>query len=398
MHTRWWIALLSGVGLATVLVVAGLLAFDAEPGFVEVPRRARGAGDAPHGNRLDVSPITVSRFAEYRRSVPEASIVVWKSRCRGHVARIEGEWFKRHQCEDGRWAVDGFMHHGDPERGPLEDGPGMPQLDPAGTAAALLAYQGAGQTYREGPYKAQVRAAFKWLVRTAMNEDGVVKGSGWAQPVNQTFVTLALCQLYDLTRSRLVKKPALRALDASMRRRLANGGWSSGAGLREDVRITGWMHLAMQIAHRVKMKDLAVTIAGTRSWLLRAHHSLDGPDVIGHEVLAQALDESSPRPRVSKSLLDVVIRFARKWRRLDAETIFVLTLAMRHATNDEQFHAFSKLLTPYVKSMRDDGNFAGSFDPVGPRASRGGRVFSTAFGTLVLELYYRYPRAVLITR
>ena len=45
-----------------------------------------------------------------------------------------------------------------------------------------------------------------------------------------------------------------------------------------------------------------------------------------------------------------------------------------------------------VDSQREDGDFSGSWDPVGAWGNVGGRVYSTALMTLCLEVYYRYGR------
>ena len=47
-----------------------------------------------------------------------------------------------------------------------------------------------------------------------------------------------------------------------------------------------------------------------------------------------------------------------------------------------------------VEAKRDDGNFEGSWDPVGKGATAGGRVYATALSVLTLESYYRYTRLV----
>ena len=44
--------------------------------------------------------------------------------------------------------------------------------------------------------------------------------------------------------------------------------------------------------------------------------------------------------------------------------------------------------------QRRDGNFRGSWDPVGPWGEDGGRVYSTATCTLIFEVYYRYARVL----
>ena len=50
-----------------------------------------------------------------------------------------------------------------------------------------------------------------------------------------------------------------------------------------------------------------------------------------------------------------------------------------------------KALLPH---QRTDGNFEGSWDPIGPWGKDGGRVYSTAMGALMLEVYYRYAKVL----
>lgn len=50
--------------------------------------------------------------------------------------------------------------------------------------------------------------------------------------------------------------------------------------------------------------------------------------------------------------------------------------------------------TGLLPQQRDDGSFAGSWDPLGPRGRRLGRVGSTALMTLTLQTYHRYTRMV----
>ncbi len=47
-----------------------------------------------------------------------------------------------------------------------------------------------------------------------------------------------------------------------------------------------------------------------------------------------------------------------------------------------------------VKPQRHDGNYNGSWDPIGVWGHDGGRVYSTALLCLTLEAYYRYSRLV----
>ena len=51
-----------------------------------------------------------------------------------------------------------------------------------------------------------------------------------------------------------------------------------------------------------------------------------------------------------------------------------------------------RLKQAVVDPQRRDGNFDGSWDPVGVWGEDGGRVYSTALLCLTLEAYYRYTR------
>ena len=47
-----------------------------------------------------------------------------------------------------------------------------------------------------------------------------------------------------------------------------------------------------------------------------------------------------------------------------------------------------------VDTQRKDGDYKGSWDPVGPWGYSGGRVYSTAIMTLSLEVYFRYSQVI----
>ena len=51
-----------------------------------------------------------------------------------------------------------------------------------------------------------------------------------------------------------------------------------------------------------------------------------------------------------------------------------------------------KLVTEVAAHQRTDGNFAGSWDPIGVWDADGGRVYATALHTLALQSAHRYAR------
>ena len=61
----------------------------------------------------------------------------------------------------------------------------------------------------------------------------------------------------------------------------------------------------------------------------------------------------------------------------------------------QYWNAWSReLRATLVETQRDDGNFAGSWDPVGRGVVFGGRLYATALSVLTIESYYRYTRLV----
>jgi hypothetical protein len=66
---------------------------------------------------------------------------------------------------------------------------------------------------------------------------------------------------------------------------------------------------------------------------------------------------------------------------------------MRQYGGDEWTLWNEQLRDLLVQDQRQDGSFAGSWDPNDPWGRYGGRVYSTALATLCLEVYYRYGDA-----
>lgn len=59
------------------------------------------------------------------------------------------------------------------------------------------------------------------------------------------------------------------------------------------------------------------------------------------------------------------------------------------------WEAWNRAMKPaIVATQRGDGDERGSWDPVGPWGSVGGRIYSTALMTLCLEVHFRYGRVL----
>jgi hypothetical protein len=79
---------------------------------------------------------------------------------------------------------------------------------------------------------------------------------------------------------------------------------------------------------------------------------------------------------------------------LEFYTLYNATLAMQQAGGDHWERWNSAIRDPVVaKQSRGSGCSRGSWDPNSTQGGgQGGRIYSTALGTLLLEVYYRFAR------
>ena len=96
------------------------------------------------------------------------------------------------QQPDGRWAA------------PAETPEGL--TDEGVTALGLLVLTGAGNTHRHGDYKENVRKGLAYLVGS-LDDKGRASGSF----ANQALVTMAITELYAVSRDFSIKKAVMKA-------------------------------------------------------------------------------------------------------------------------------------------------------------------------------------------
>lgn len=157
------------------------------------------------------------------------------------------QWLAKQQKSDGTWSL----------QGPYKDG-AQGESNAAATAMALLAFQGHGDTYKEGTYQRVVSKGWTGLLKL-QRKDGLFRGS-MAEPTHMLYThaqcTIALCELYGMTRDPAFKAPALRALEYALNAQSKEyGGWRYTPGEDSDTSVTGWFVMALQSA---RMANLSV--------------------------------------------------------------------------------------------------------------------------------------------
>lgn len=338
-------------------------------------------------------------------------------------------WLARQQGKDGLWSLQGPYRDGASQENKL-----------AATALALLAFQGAGNTPTAGTHQRIVAAAWTALLAKQVagnggETDDELRRSGVGRfeisltdpPARQGLyahaqATIALCELYGMTKDRAYEQPARRAVAYAVAAQGPNGGWRYEPGQDGDMSVTGWYMMALKSAQMagidVPTETFAnlnrfldtVAVDGGRRYGYR-HERLAGPvaaddarlvrtaagpvtDAISAEGLLsrQYLGWPRDRPELTAGM-DVLLgaKFLDWEADKDVYAWYYITQVVHHAGGQpwQRWNDRMKEILPAVQVAR--GSEQGSWDPAldkwGPW---GGRLFTTCFCTYMLEVYYRH--------
>ena len=320
-------------------------------------------------------------------------------------------WCARHQSPDGRWDIDQFMTHYD-EKGRRADGRGnRGEQDVGVTALAALAFVGAGHTHvaargADGPteHAEAVRKAIDWLLE-GQKPDGDLRRTG--QMYDHCLATMVLCESYSMTGDERLVGPIRKAVEFTLQAQNPNEGWRYTPRSDNDTSVIGWALMALKSAEIAGFKVPQKAYRGAANWLDRVrkgkHKGLyeyqpgrsPSPAMTAEGLFSEMLIDYDPAsPRTAESiayLMDHEPRYVPQDReRTNFYYWYYATLALHQLGGGEWEKWNGMVREPLVKSQRNDGPFAGSWDPRTRWGEYGGRVYSTAMGALILEVYYRY--------
>ncbi len=349
------------------------------------------------------------------------------------------KWLADHQGTDGFWDCDEFMYEDKLPDQPPSDGPGSPTNDVGVSGLALLAFLGNANTISQGPYQHNVSNGIKWLKEIQLDSGLFGDEVGNATLYNHTIATMAMGEAYYFSnRSPLLTRNMRKAVSVIIKARNPYLAWRYKLEPNgdNDSSITGWMVFALKTAEDGKIKVPHDAYEGAKAWFDQMTDKTSGRTgyTFGEGGGPGSLP-SRPRaylqrfpPEKSESLTAVALLSRifmadaskiRTWKdhpdydtlKMQADLIvnklpnwdpeggscdiyywYYATFAMNQwgGQHWERWRkAIEKALLP---NQRQDGNFKGSWDPVGPWGEEGGRVYSTAICALILEVYYRYAR------
>lgn len=321
------------------------------------------------------------------------------------------KWIAKVQHQDGGWSLVGSFPDGVPEERENRS---------AATAMALLAFQGNGVTPNRGIQKENLKRGWTWLLKQ-QDESGCFYRDAPPQHrfYTQGFCTIAICELYHVTRDPEHRKSAEKAVEYCLNHQSKIGGWRYYPGSQDqDLSVTGWILMSLQSARmaglRVPEENLAkihdfldtVALDGGSQYMYHKVESANASYTMTAEGLLcrQYLGWKRDDPRMNRGL-EIITKpvnlVSYKTERHGNETSERNVYSWYYATQAAH-HAGAPYWKKWNDVMRQEipshqvktGREAGSWDPFKPSkdewADYGGRLYVTCLSTYILEVYYRH--------
>ncbi len=343
-------------------------------------------------------------------------------------------WFKRHQSDNGQWDVDGYMDNcqDNPKCEPgtshtKDQGDG----DAACTAYALLCFLGSGYDHKTpGRFKDTVKKGIDWLKQN-QKADG---GFGNSRNYENGVCAMALCEAYAMTFDATLKEPAQRAIDKLLANQAKTEKYEYGVGwnyaaatpTRNDSSVTGWCVMALKAAKMAGL-DVGDGWEGSKAWFNGAWKAANpgkDPESLGSddkslfpytwnaetdEVKGSSAGRASigalcsvflgNRPgdgildSLTNSIMDSQVPTSYP---TNTYYMYYNTLAIFQYDGEkwDNWNAQVRDLLVDAQHGRGSGCFDGSWDYEGTKfhGHEVGRLLSTAYCCLSLEVYYRFDR------
>ena len=325
-------------------------------------------------------------------------------------------WLARQQQSDGSWSLVG----------PYPDGGQHFENRIAATAMAMLAFQGAGHTHKDNTrYGRALKKAVNFLLKEQDRNGDFWNPESESQSHLYTHgqATIAICELYAMTRDSRLRAPAQLAVDYCVEAQdPVYGGWRYNPGRAEDsdVSVTGWIVMGLQSARIGGLDVPPETLYAVEKFLDRAATKPRGVSSSTRFLLGSRYSyrpgEQVPLPAMTAEGL--LCRQYLGWDRDDERMVeglafvtepenqpswfedrnvyfwYYATQAL-HNVGGERWKAWNEVMRDLlVDHQAKTGDNKGSWHPFKPDrdewAAAGGRLYVTCLSLYILEVYYRH--------
>jgi hypothetical protein len=346
-------------------------------------------------------------------------------------------WLARHQNPDGSWSAQKHTAHCGKNKfwpnGVCAPNPGAETFDVGLTGLSLLTFLGAGYTHLSKDvydgicFGDVVKSGVKYLMRI-QEPSGRITSDVPKYMYNHLIAAFALSESYGLTGSAMIKDSAQRSVDYALQAQNPGKAWrySFKAG-DNDSSVTGW---GAQLFKSAELAELTVNkeaYKGVIAWYDEvtqdSYHRTGYVDArIGKVVIPGVNEHYSDHPAltaiaamsrmfIEKNRADPHVRGGidrcmedlPEW---DAKAVKVDFYYWYYASYaifqfdgaaGSAWRRWNEKIKPAVidrQNKMDKDCRNGSWEPVDRWSSEGGRVYMTAMGALILEVYYRLSGAL----
>ena len=312
-------------------------------------------------------------------------------------AVMEGlAWLERNQnSKTALWSLSGKFADGVNRNNPE-----------AATALALIAFQGAGYTPQSDPRDRFTRVVTRaWpalLERQQANGNFFNTGTTHGTMYTQALCTIAICELYGMTRDQQYREAAQKAIDYCVETQSEGGGWRYFPGQGGDLSVTGWFVMALQSAQMAGLNVPSETLSRISTFLDSV--SRDGGSQYTYTpgqgrrlsmtaeglLCRQYLGWSHDDQRLVRGA-DLLVKNLPTWENRNAYYWYYAAQVCHHMEGRHWrlWNARMRELLPAHQVQK--GRERGSWDPNGdPGKIQGGRHFVTCLSIYMLEVYYRH--------
>lgn len=339
------------------------------------------------------------------------------------AAVLEGlRWLKRTQNKkDGSWQMN-HRSRASRNSGPWRVSSSRHENRAAATAMALMAYQGANHIGKKGEFKTTVLRGWRALLKMQDQRKGkftAKNGYTNAEMYTHALCTIALCEMYAMTRESKYLIPAQKAVDFCVQTQLDDGGWKyNWPNQRSDLSVTGWVVMALQSARMAgikvpektfekieKLLDDVARDEGAQYVYEPRENSNTSPALTAVGLLCrQYLGWKKDDPRLVRGVNYLLDNYPLSYAKpekdaFDPETIYPPDVYYWYYISQVAHHMGSDHWTRWNKVMREEvpkhqvkksGTDKGSWDPKDDRWAMGGRHYVTCLSIYMLEVYYRH--------
>lgn len=320
-------------------------------------------------------------------------------------------WIADHQLPNGAWAYTQAVCPNC--RGKCKDTP----LDKAnkslisGTAMALLPMLGSGITHKEGKYRKNVKAGLDYITNNLkLKPEGVCFADVDSyQLYHQGLTTIVVCEAAAMTRDKNLEKLAQGAIRyIAWAQDPVGGGWRYTPRQPGDTSGMGWNFMALKSAQMAYLDVPAKTIRGSKHFLDNVAGA-EGGAKYGYLNNRTEDGEGLRRDQRALTAIGLLGQMYMGWGKEHPPLVrgtdylaqwgpdlnnlyytYYATQVMRHVGGEKWETWNKKTRDELVKRQVREGHEKGSWYTTGGHMESAGRLGSTAFATMILEVYYRH--------